>query len=39
VFELVRAKRWEEVGTIVEGMNAEVYKLYVADHLDRKTGG
>lgn len=39
VFELVRGGRPDEVPVVVDDMNTEVYKLYVADHLDRKTRG
>jgi thymidylate synthase len=37
VFELVRSGRTDEVDGVVEGMNTEVYKLYVRDRLERKT--
>jgi thymidylate synthase len=37
VFELVRGGRADDVSAVVDGMNTEVFKLYVSDHLDRKT--
>lgn len=39
VFKLVRAGRSSEVAAVVDDMTTEVYKLYVEDHLDRKTRG
>lgn len=39
VFELSGSERQNEVAAVVDEMNTQVYQLYVADHLERKTRG